>query len=187
MGRRSRRMPSNRWGCGQEGGPVRLEDVPALLLAQMLAQSVLVHHAVFVGVRVEHGGSDPWLKNEPTAQVDTADLLLAPSDTTSWVVKSLGDSAPVLILALSTESTTVRLPTYGAARALLKMSRASRNNGLSAAHKGVFEAGKQEGRSSRDNKSTTLRKNALCSPTASFAGVRERFCLLCRPWLGSKG
>ena len=61
---------------GDPGVPVVLEGRRGSVLAEGLSVSVLVDDCVTCGPFLKDGGCDPWLEDEPAAQVDATDLVV---------------------------------------------------------------------------------------------------------------
>jgi len=67
-------------GQSSPGLPVVLEDLLRGLVTKLLAKGVFVDDAPANIVRFEDGRRDPWLKDQPTANVDTSNLCLTPNE-----------------------------------------------------------------------------------------------------------
>ena len=61
---------------GDPGVPVVLEGRRGSVLAEGLSVSVLVDDCVTCGPFLKDGGCDPWLEDEPAAQIDATDLVV---------------------------------------------------------------------------------------------------------------
>ncbi len=58
------------------GVPVTLQSRRCSILAEGLRVSVLVNDGLTRSPGLEDGGSNPWLKDEPAAQVDATDFVV---------------------------------------------------------------------------------------------------------------
>lgn len=61
---------------GDPGVPVILQSTRRSVLAKRLSVRVLVDNSLARGPFLEDGGCNPWLEDEPAAQVDATDLVV---------------------------------------------------------------------------------------------------------------
>ena len=83
---------------GDPGVPMIFQSRRCIILAEGLSVRVLVDDCHARGPWLEDGGSDPWLEDEPAAQVDATDLVVLVVESyitlaqaaKDWLVRLLG-------------------------------------------------------------------------------------------------